>query len=340
MRAADVKATAYLASEIDEAIASGARAIDRLCHRGDATRPGFAPWLGALTFDWPALNNDYGYRFYLNQNSLYSLTTLVSGGTTITSSAKLRPETGPPYSKLDVDRGTGDIYSQGSAAAGQDSLAITGLWLGCALNERAVFTWQLSGAINSSIDQITLDAPLGIGNIVRIDAERMIVADRTWVYSGQTGSLTSARDSQVLAVADGDAFIAGEEILVDAERMLVREIAGDNLIVQRAISGSTLAAHTTGAIFWSRSFTVTRGALGTTAASHLDNAQIYIYQPPAPVEQLNIAYALEQRAQESSAYARTVGSGDAERQAGGGGIKALEERVYHAYGRKLRHRAV
>lgn len=339
MRAADVKATAYLAGEIDEAIQSGARAIDRLCHRGDETRPGFAPWTGTITYDWPGLNNNSAYRFHLNQNALSSLTTAVSGGLTITTNTILRPETGPPYGMVDVDQGTSSLFTNNSGA-GQRSLALTGVFCGCRVRERTLASWQLSGALSDSAETASIDAPLGVGNLIRVGTERMLVTERAWVDSGQGGSLTASRDAQSMTVATASAFLAGEEILVDAERMLVRDVAGDNIIVQRAISGSTLAAHTTAAIFWSRSFTLQRAALGTTAASHLDNAQVYVYEPPAPIEQLNIAYALDQRAQESSAYARTVGTGDAERQAGGGGIKALEDRVYFAYGRKLRHRAV
>src|SRR5262245_17608135 len=144
MRAADVKATAYLASEIDEAMQAGAEAIDRLCHRGDAVRPGFAPWTGTITYDWPDLNNEWGFRFYLNQNSLYTLTSLVSGGVTVTADALLGPVTGPPYSRIDIDRGSGSILSTGSGL-GQASLAITGVWSGCRVAERTSNTWTLSG---------------------------------------------------------------------------------------------------------------------------------------------------------------------------------------------------
>lgn len=339
MRAADVKATAYLSAEIDQAMEAGARAIDRLCHRGDEVRPGFAPWKGSITYDWPTLNNDSSYRFWLNQNSLLSLTTAVSGGVTITSDCLLRPETGPPYSWLAVDRGSNSLLKF-TSGAGEESLVLTGLWGGARNVEKISTSWTLSGSVNSSVTTMTLNAPLGVGNLIRLDDERLIITEKTWADSGQTTSATASLTAQTLAVSDGTDFFLGEELLIDAERVLIREIAGNNLIVQRAVGGSTLAAHTSAAVYWARSFTVERGALGTTAASHTDAAQIYVWQPPALVEQLNVAYALDQRAQESSAYARTVGTGDSERQASGSAIRALEDRVYTAYGRKFRHRAV
>lgn len=336
MRAADVSASAYLSAEIDQAIASASQAVDRLCHLGDETRPGFAPWTGAVTYDWPILNNNGAYRFYLNQNRLVSLTSVVAGGTTITADCLLRPETGPPYATLDVDRGTSSLFTIGNTGAGQASLVITGVWCGVPIVERTLATWTAASLTNSATSAV-LAAPLDVGTIIRIDSERMIVTEQAWTSSGQTGTLTASKSAETLAVSDGTAFLPGEEILLDAERMLVRDVAGNNLIVRRS---STLAEHTTATIYQQRLCTLERGALGTTAASHSNGAQISIYVVPPLVEQLTVAYALDQRAQESSGYARTVGSGDAERQAGGGGIRTLEDRVLAAYGRKLRHRAV
>lgn len=339
MRAADVKASAYQSSEIDQALESASVAVDRLCHRGDATRPGFAPWTGTITYDWPVLNNASAYRFYLNQNSLLSLTSVISGGTTITSAALLRPETGPPYSVLDVDRATSSLFTI-SSGAGQSSLAIAGVWCGAPLDERTSTTWTAPGSLSSSATTATLAAPLDIGTIIRIDSERMIVTDQGWADSGQDGTLTAAKSAETLAVSDGTAFLIGEELLIDAERVLVRDIAGNTLVVQRAAGGSTLAVHTAASIYQARSCTLQRGALGTTATTHLAGAPVYVFRPPALIEQLTVAYALDQRAQETSGYARTVGSGEGERPAGGGGIRALEDRVWTAFGRKLRHRAV
>ena len=338
MRAADIRATAYVSSEIDSALQSASQAVDDLCKRGDAIRPGFAPWEGSITFDWPKPNNDDPYRFYLNQHTLLTADGAVSGGVDISSALLPWPEYGPPYTALDVDQGSGQLLTF-VEGVGQRSLTITGTW-GYTDAEKTLSTWTLSTSINASATAATLNAPFGVGSIVRIGDERMFVTERAWATSSQTGSLTKSAAAQTLAVADGSVFLAGEELLIDAERVLIRDIASNNLIVQRAQSGSALAEHTTATIYWSRSCTVERGVLGTTAATHNSGAQVYLFTPPALVEQLTVAYALNTREQESSAYARTIGSGDNERAASGRGISDLEKQVLATYGRQLRHRAV
>jgi hypothetical protein len=338
MRAADIKASAYLASEIDAALQSGAADVDALCRRGDEIRPGFAPWEGTITFDWPVANNEDPYRFYLNQHTLLTADSAVSGDVDISSALLPWPEYGPPYTALDIDQGSGQLLTFVDGV-GQRSFSITGTW-GWTDAERTLSTWTLGSSPNASTTSITLNAPYGVGSILRIGTERMIVVDRSWADSGQTGSLTNSRAAQTLAVADGTSFLAGEELLIDAERVLIRDVAGNNLIVERAISGSTIATHTTAAIYWSRTATVERGALGTTAASHTSGAQLYLFTPPALAEQLNIAYALDRMAQEASGYARVIGTGDTVRGVAGQGIAELEKRVMSSLGRQLRHRAV
>lgn len=335
MRAADVKATAYLASEIDTAIGSATRAVDALIRRGDETRPGLAPWTGSITFDWPTYAERDDFLISLDPHSIISITSAVSGGTTITSSAYgYPPKYGAPFDRLAVSRSGTASFDPGDAG-GQRSLVVTGVWAGTPVTESAKSTWLLAGNPNASITTLTLNAPLGVGNLVRIDSERVIITERYWATSAQTGTLAADRAAQSLTVSDGTAFFVGEELLIEAERVLVRDITGNILIVQRAVSGTTLAAHTAALIYYSRSFEVERGALGTTAAAHAANALLYIWKPPPLAESLCVAYALDQRSQESSAYARTVGSGEGERNASGAGLKVLEERVLAAYGRVL-----
>lgn len=339
MSASDIKSSAYLAAEIDAAIESASQAVDDLCHRGDAVRPGFAPWTGSITFDWPSAQaGNNSYRLWLGSNLLVSLTSATSGSVSLGTDAFGSPADGPPYSAVEIDRDS-NAYLDPGDAVGQRSLVVTGVW-GQDVNERTATTWQLGSSPSASATTVTLNAPVGVGSIVRVDSERMIVAERSWVSTGQTATLAASLTTTNVAVADGTAFFRGEEIIIDSERMLILDIVGNTLLVKRGYGGSTLAAHTAATIYWSRSFTVERGALGTTAASHTSGAQLYVYRPPALIEQLTVALAQDQRAQESSGYARTVGTGDAERQAGGGALRALSDRVYARYGRKVRHRAV
>lgn len=339
MRRADIKISAYRSAEIDDACASASRDVDRLCQIGDEQRAGLAPWTGALTFDWPVSNNSDTFRFYLNQYGLYSISSVVSGGTDITTNVLPWPRSGPPYKAIDVDAASSDSLDF-TSGTGQESLVITGVWTRAALDEKTNASWLLGSSPNSSTTAVTLNMPVEIGQVVRVGSERMIVTDKAWASSGQTGTLASSNAAESLAVSDGTAFFVGEELLLDSERVLVRDIAGNTLTVKRAVSGSTLAAHTAATIYYARSATVERGTLGTSAASHTSGAQLYVYRPPALAAQLAQAYAMDRLAQESALYARTIGSGENVRNASGRAIANLENDVMVAYGRQLRHRAV
>lgn len=339
MRAADVSASAFQQLEMDSAIESASLAVDTLCRRGDDIRPGFAPWTGTITFDWPTgVNNDDAYKFWLNQHALLDPETVTSGGVDVSADVLPWPEYGPPYTAVAIDVGSDSILSFDSGS-GQRSLSITGVW-GMTDAEKTRSTWTLAGDVSASTDTVTLAAPADVGSIVRIGSERMIVTDKAWISSGQTGSIVAQMNAQSLAVADGSAFLAGEELILDAERVLIRDITGNTLLVQRAVSGSVLTAHTGATVYYSRSCIVERGALGTTAAAHSSGDAVALHDVPKLVEQLTVAYALDQRQQELSAYARTIGQGEGQRNASGAGIRDLEARVKAAFGRPLRHRAV
>ncbi|MFD8700965.1 hypothetical protein, partial [Kitasatospora purpeofusca] len=186
-------------------------------------------------------------------------------------------------------------------------------------------------------------AAAGIGSLLRIDAERVVVTGRAMLDTGQTlaGDLTNQNNNVVVPVTAGAAFAVGEMILIDGERMLVDEIAGNTLLVRRAWDGSPIAPHTTGAaVYAPRTLTVVRGALGTTAATHSSGADVALWQAPGSIRQLCLAEALVDLMQGRSGYARTAGSGESEREASGKGLADLRDRVYTSHGRKARSAAV
>jgi hypothetical protein len=335
MAAPDIRASAYVEQQIDEHVVSGAIAVDKLLQRS------FYPWTGTRTFDYAPDQYDAGtYRLWLNQFDLVSLTAATAGGVNILPSVKLRPVAGPPYTHVDLDQSGSATYGY-TTGSGQDFATFTGLWMSCPLVERTV--GSLNGAITGSATTIRYTPtkrPIGVGNTLRIGSERMLVNEKRWVDSTQTGSLAAQPNAQALTVANGSAFVPGEELLIEAERLQVVAVTGNVLTVRRAIGGSALAAHNTAAIYWPRDLDVTRGALGTTAATASNGDTVYVHTPPSLISQLNRAYALDSFFQEGSGYARTVGSGESERNASGAGLKALETRAKDAYGRKIRIRAV
>ena len=94
--------------------------------------------------------------------------------------------------------------------------------------------------------------------------------------------------------------------------------------------------HTGSTIYGYRTLTVTRGALGTTAASHLTGAAVYRWDVPGPVRELTIAEAVNLLRQAQAGYARTAGSGDNEQETKVLGLEALRKAVRRSHGRKGR----
>jgi hypothetical protein len=335
MASPDIRAAAYASTAIDRAIESSSRSVDRLCHVVDG---GFAPTLATRSFPYPNTQNADSGRLWLDQHQLISLTSMTSGGVNVPlANVFLEPvNSGPPYTSIEINRGTSSALAMNAGTA-QRSITLTGLWGNRADEETA---GALTGAVNASVTSWPVNFRTGVGDILRVDTERVRVLEKAWLASGQTGSLTAAMNAQTLAVSDGTVFAIGEELLIDAERVLVRDIAGNNVIVQRAWGGSTLAVHTTATVYWPRTLSVARGQLGTAAASHLLSAAVYRHLIPGPIEELTRAYSLDAFFQAGAGYARTVGSNESERQASGRAIKELEQRVYGSYARQARVRAV
>lgn len=330
--ALDVKPSAYMGARIDRACLAGSRAVESFCHRV------FYPLTATRTFDYPG-DRSTALALWLDDQELISATAVVSDGVTIPSGTGylLRPDIGPPFHRIEIERDSSYSFSGGP----QRAISITGLW-GYRNDETQEST--LAAAIAStSTTLIDVNAPVGgVGAVIRIDSERMQVFGKRWVDSTITApSLAAQANVQSVAVSNGSVFTENETILIDSERMLIVEISGNTLTVRRAVDGSSLAAHTVGAaIYWQHRLQVERGALGTTAATHLDDAPVYRWYPPAAIEALALAYAEDIFLQENSGYARTSGQGENERPTSGRGIAQLENRVRATYVRGVRTRAV
>lgn len=341
MQALDSKLTARNSTQIDRALESASRDVEQLCHRT------FYPELDTRSWDWPDSQSGTSWRLWLDNHEVISVTTLTSGGTTIASTDYfLEPNrSGPPYNRLEIDLASSASFGGGDTH--QRDISITGLF-GYRNDETSVGT--ITEALDASETGVDVDgtaaALLGVGSVIRVDSERMLVTGRTMADTGQNlgADIDQQMKTVTVPVASGAAFTTDEVILIDGERMLIVDIAGNNLIVKRAWDGSPNAAHTNGAdIYALRTLTVTRGALGTTAATHSTSAPILRWDPPGPVRDLTIAEAVAQVTNELSGYARVRKSGDggtSERAMDATALKGLRDRVYASHGRKGRVRAV
>lgn len=340
MRAVDSKETARNAGQLDRGLEAASRSIDALCHRT------FYPQVATKSFDWPNAQSAAPWRLWLDANELISVSAVSSGGTTIsTADVLLEPSAyGPPYNRLELDLSSSAAFGGGDTH--QRDITITGLY-GYRDDESTVGT--IAEALDTSETGIDVNAAtsaaVGVGSLLRVDSERMQVTGRSQLDTGQNlGSNLDAKASTVtVPVADGTQFAAGEVILIDAERMLIVDIAGTNLIVKRGWDGSVLAAHTTGAdIYAPRTLSVRRGACGTTAATHSTAATVNRWDPPGPVQTLAIAETLNMLGLEQASYSVVLRAGETggERTRDQRGLQALRNQVYDAYGRKARVRRV
>ena len=329
--ALDTAETARSNRQVSSAIDGAARRIEHLCHRI------FYPLVASYVLPHPDRNRlASSRRIWLGEHELATLdgAVVTIGGATVTGYVG-RPSGGPPFDSIVLPTG---------AAGSLSGLAptISGTFAGCALESRP------AGALGEALDSSEVavdvtDAALpGIGDVIKIDSERMIVIGKSALTTGQTlqTNLTASLSNQSVAVTTGAAFFAGETITLDAERMLVLDITGNTLLVKRAWDGSTLAAHTGSTIYAPRTLIVERGALGTTAAAHDTAAAITRHVPPAAITELNLAMAIDTMLQRDSGYARVVGSGEGQRNASGRSLATLRDEIVATHGRRGRSWAV
>ena len=343
-RALDQGEVARNNRNIDRCIESASRNVEAICHRV------FYPRTATKYFDWPNDQNALTWRLWLDENDLISLTSLTSGGTAIsTANVNLEPNTtGPPYTRMEINIGTSSAFGGGSTH--QRDITAVGLW---GWNDDHYATGVTIEALDASETGVDVNAAasaeLGVGSILKIDTERMLVTDRTMLDTtinvGGAG-LTNSKGDTALTVSDGTQFAVGEVLLIDSERVLITDISGNVLVIERAFEGSTSAAHTTSAdIYAARTLTVSRGALGSTAATHSSGATVNAWKVPSGIRMLASAEAIHELMQEQTGWFRTMSAssvfgGTAKRAATIEALVDLREQTYRQYGRKARTRTI
>ncbi|WP_405676794.1 hypothetical protein OG292_19320 [Streptomyces sp. NBC_01511] len=336
--ALDFKQTARAARAIDRAVASGSRSVDSLCHRT------FYPELDTRLWDWPNGQHARPWRLWLDQNELISVTALTTGNTVIPATNYfLEPnQDGPPYNRLEIDLDSPSAF--GGGGTHQRDISITGLY---GYRDAHTTVGTTTTALDAVQTTLTVtgeaSAQLGVGSLLRLDGERMLVTGRRQTDTGQT--LAAGMDAQAksvtVTVASGAGYATDEVVLIGGERMLIVDIAGNSLIVKRAWDGSVAAAHSAGAaVYAPRTLTVTRAACGSIASTHSDSAVVERWDPPALVHQLATAEAINTVLQEQAGWFRTASGGSSSREATLDALKSLRSQTYDAHGRKARLRGV
>jgi hypothetical protein len=342
----DVREAAHRSAQIDDAIASASDDIDGWLNRH---KHGLAPRIATRYFPWPTRDYSPAWKLWLDENELVSVTTLTAGGTVIASSDYfLEPvNSGPPYTHIEIDLDSSASFS--NSGTSQRAIEIVGVW---GISNDQLAAGALESAVASTTTttvDVTRGDLVGVGHVLEVDSEKMLVTGKTTLDTTQNlaSGMNALSSDRTVDVSDGTLFFVGEQILIDSERMRIVDIVGNNLTVIRAYDGSVLAAHSSSAdVHAYRRLTVERGALGTTAATHLDAASVTVWRVPDLVAQLCKATAISNLEQEFSAYGARVYSDEAERDSSGTevvagrGLTDLRKSCARRYKRKFRKAAI
>lgn len=336
-KALDVKGTARSDDDVDRAIQAGSRAAEGLLHRVFYPRDMTRYW------DWPNYAYAYPWRIWFDAWELAAIpTSVTTGGQSIPiGNIFFEPaNSGPPYTYMEINRSTNSAFGAGPTP--QRDVAVTGTF---GFNLNTAPAGALAAAVSDTTTgalTVTNSAGAGVGDVLVIDSERMLLADKALTATGQTqqGSIGASNNDQSLGVQNGAAIFVGETLTLDAESMLVTGVTGNNALVKRGWDGTAPATHTGATIYAPRLWTVTRGGFGTTAATHSNGAAVSRYVYPSLVTQLSMAEAENNLLQAVSGYARTVGAADNARPVSGQSLADIRALAYAQYGRKGRRRTV
>jgi hypothetical protein len=338
-RSTDMRETARNNWQIDRAIQSAARNIEGHMHRR------FYPEDATRKWDFPSFQYAYPWRLWLDAWELAAIPTLVtSGGTTIPLSAcNFEPaNSGPPYTYLELRRDMNYAFGVGSTP--QRDIAITGTFGYWTATDPAGTLAAAIGSTTATTATISDGSLVGVGDLLIVDSERMLVSGRSTVDTGQTntaGGTTASQADVAITVPDATQVHLDEVIQMDSERMLIADITGNVLTVKRAWDGTNLATHSTGThIYAFRTLTVARGQLGTTAATHLIAAPASISRVPTLIRDLAIAEATNRVLAETGGYSDPQGEGGGAIHGRGSALADLWDEAETAYGRKNRKRVI
>lgn len=305
------KSDALIAAKIEAATAD----VERLM------RPRiFIPETTTKYFDWPQRSRGRSGSLYLDDLDLLAVTLLqtqAQDGSPVTIAPAdyyLEPANRPPFKRIDIDRASSAAFATGISA--QRSIGVTGRW---AFSEDTAAAGALAEAVDGSETelQVTDASLIGVGDTLLIGTEALFVSEKGLLDTSAdlNDTLTADLKDQTVTVSDGTKVHQGEVIQLESEQMLVRSIAGNDLSVDRAYNGTTLAAHSTGInVYALRSLTVVRGVNGTTAAAHDTATTIRKYVVPADIVELCIAEAIAHLKQDQSGWTGQISGGEAGQQ--------------------------
>ena len=300
-------------AQIDALLEGASRHIDARTHRW------FIPRTELRNFEWPQPHNPSSNTLYTEWD-LLSVTTLTKDDDTATVIAAadffLEPQNeGPPFYKIEIDRASSAFFS--FLLTTQRAVRVTGSW---GFSDATVTAGDLGSGLCTGTVATSMVAKVGarvdVGNTLLIESEQVFVSDRSAADLSQDTATAMTKDKTATTVTlDGaptDPVQVGCVFSIDSEDMRVIKVTSTTVFeVERGWDATPLAAHVCNScVFIYRTFTITRGVNGTTAATHADNVAMTKYTPDSRVQDWTRARVLNQVKQEVSGYGRTVGAGE------------------------------
>lgn len=249
----------------------------------------------------------------ISVDPLLAVTSLVDDTTNLSSSDYLlypRNKLWPngPYLRIRIDPDATTISTWSSE---RDIVVINGRW---GLWEETRSTGA-TGTLDDEDDTGLLisDDASGIwpGSILVIDNEQVLVEGYEEAVDTTT-DVNEAVDSseEVITLDDGSAVNTGEVIKIEFEQMYVLDVQGNDINVVRGYNGTQKTTHAENSdVYVYRNFTVQRAVNGTTAAAH-NGKSIDRYVPPDDINWLCRQMAGLMMKKAKSGYAGKAGNVD------------------------------
>jgi len=327
---------------IDEKIEEASEDVEEFLRRA------FIPETTERLYPWPP-DKGGGTVLRIAREDLIAVTQLQTKAqdtspTTISSSDYfVEPvNDGPPYGSIEIDLSSTASFEAGDTT--QRSIGVTGRW-GYREDTRA------AGLLAEDDDgaELALNVSdsglIGVGDTILIEpgaaaaagsvAEPLFVSEKVLLdtTANTAGALTASNANVTIPVNDGSLVKAGEVITIDAERILIESISGNNLTVERAVDGSVLATHANPSdVYAPRTLTVVRAVNGATATVHDDTDAVVVYAPPADIRGYVIAYAIQEMHLDSTHRTGVAGGEEGSVETKGFSVWSKKKALIEKYG--------
>lgn len=216
-----------------------------------------------------------------------------------------------PYAVLRVDpEATGLTYWTKTA----NGIEIPGAW---GLYERAEqLATTVATTLGASASSLAVSdgSQLSPGMVLQIGNEWLFVSGYGAVSAGVT-TLGAALDasSETVSLADGTRVKSGEILRCQFEQLKVLDINGNDVFVARGWNRTNKVAHASGAaVDVYRTFAVTRGINGSSAAEQASGSAIEQMLAPEPINYLTRQIATLMMTKSQTRYAGRSGNAEAQ----------------------------